>query len=227
MSHEIRTPMNGIVGFLGFIEREDLSAEKRQAYTTIIRNNIQQLLQLIGDIIDISKMDARLLALHQKQFDLNDLLDELDIFFQDFILKRDKKLELVLDRSKFISPCIIVSDPVRVRQIVSNLVGNAVKFTEKGFIRFGYELIKNPSRLFFFVEDTGIGIVKEKQKYIFERFKQANDGKTQVLYGGTGLGLAISKNLVEMLGGQIGVKSNVDAGSTFFFTLPYKLPRKN
>lgn len=221
MSHEIRTPMNGIVGFLSFIEREDLSTEKRQAYTRIIRSNVQQLLQLIEDIIDISKIDAHQLPLHSIRFNLNTLLDELEIFFQDFIVEKDKKLELFLDRSRFVSPGIIESDPVRVRQVVSNLIGNAVKFTDKGYIRFGYELTDDSSHLYFFVEDTGIGVPEAKQEYIFERFRQACDEKTRAEYGGTGLGLAISKNLVEMMGGQIGVNSKAGTGSTFYFTLPF------
>ena len=222
MSHEIRTPMNGIVGFLNFIEREDLPAEKRHAYTGIIRGNVQQLLQLIGDIVDISKMDSQQLSLHRITFDLNKLLNELEIFFQDFILKHDKNLELLLDRSEFISPCTIESDPVRLKQVVSNLIGNAVKFTEKGYVRFGYKLTENRDQLYFFVEDTGIGIPESKKEYIFERFRQAHDGKTQILYGGTGLGLAISKNLVEMMGGKINVDSEEGVGSSFYFTLPYR-----
>ena len=226
MSHEIRTPMNGIVGFLGFIERDDLPVEKRHTYTGIIRSNVQQLLQLIGDIVDISKMDSHQLSLNHVTFDLNILLNELETFFQDFILKHDKKLELILDRSQFISPCIINSDPVRIRQILSNLIGNAVKFTDKGYIRFGYELTEQRDQLYFFVEDTGIGIPESKLEYIFERFRQAHDEKTQTLYGGTGLGLAISKNLVEMMNGRIGVKSGEGTGSTFHFTLPF-LPEKS
>ena len=222
MSHEIRTPMNGIVGFLGFIERDNLPDEKRHTYTSIIRSNVQQLLQLIGDIVDISKMDSHQLILHHATFDLNTLMNELDTFFQDFILKRDKKLELALDCSQFISPCIIVSDPVRLRQVLSNLIGNAVKFTHMGYIRFGYELTEQHDQLYFFVEDTGIGIPESKLEYIFERFRQAHDEKTQTLYGGTGLGLAISKNLVEMMGGQIGVKSEEGIGATFYFTIPYR-----
>jgi len=221
MSHEIRTPMNGIVGFLNFIEREDLPAEKRQSYVNIIRNNIQQLLQLIGDIIDISKMDARQMSLHFVKFDLNELLRELEIFFSDFILKRDKKLELVLDSSEFVLPCIIESDPIRLRQILSNLIGNAVKFTEKGYIRFGYQLIDQDSKLQFFVEDTGIGILESKLEFVFERFRQVHDAQTQPKYGGTGLGLAITKNLVKMMGGEIGVTSHIGIGTSFYFTLPY------
>ncbi len=221
MSHEIRTPMNGIVGFLSFIEKGNLSTEKRQSYVRIIRSNVQQLLQLIEDIIDISKIDSHQLALHPAVFDLNTLMDELEIFFRDFILKKDKNLELVLDKSRFVSPGMIEADPVRVRQILSNLIGNAVKFTRKGYIRFGYRLTDNCSELYFFVEDTGIGVPLSKQKYIFERFRQAHDEQTQASYGGTGLGLAISKNLVEMMGGHIGVESQVDVGSTFYFTLPF------
>ena len=221
MSHEIRTPMNGIVGFLGFIERESLPIEKRQAYTGIIRNNVQQLLQLIGDIIDISKIDSNSLALNKISFDVNKLLNELEIFYREFILKQDKRMELILDRGQFISPSIIKSDPFRLRQVLSNFIGNAIKFTEIGYIRFGYSLTEHGDNLYFFVEDTGIGIPKSKQDFIFERFRQAHDEKTQTLYGGTGLGLAISKSLVEMMNGQIGVESKEDVGSTFYITLPY------
>jgi PAS domain S-box-containing protein len=231
MSTEILTPMNGIVEFLGVIEREDLSTEKRRACTRIIRSNVQQLLKLIEDVIDISKIDSSQLSLHRIRFDPDTLLDELEIFFQDFILKRDKKLELILDRSQSVSPGAVESDPVRVRQILSNLIGNAIKFTDKGYIRFGYRLTDDCSSLYFFVEDTGIGIPEAKQKYIFERFRQACDEKTRATYGGTGLGLAISKSLVEMMGGQIGVRSEAGGGSTFYFTLPFspagKAPVKN
>jgi len=221
MSHEIRTPINGIVGFLNILEREDLPADRRYAYAGIIRSNVQQLMQLIGDIVDLSKLDTRQMALHNLPFDMNAMMNELEIFFQDFILKREKKLELILDSSGFISPCIIESDHVRVRQVLSNLIGNAIKFTEMGYIRFGYRLTENGDKLYIFVEDTGIGISKSKQEYIFERFRQAHDEKTQIIYGGTGLGLAISKNLLEMMGGEIGVESEEGFGSTFYFTLPY------
>jgi len=222
MSHEIRTPMNGIVGFLGFVEKDNLPAQKRQAYIGIIRSNVQQLLQLIGDIIDISKIDSHSLSLNHVTFDLNSLLDELEIFFQDFVLKRDKKLILILDRSQFVLPCIIQADPVRIRQVLSNLIGNAIKFTDMGYVRFGYHLTEQSDKLYFYVEDTGIGIPESKQEYIFERFRQLHNEKSKILYGGTGLGLPISKNLVELMGGQIGVESKEDAGSIFYFTLPFQ-----
>lgn len=225
MSHEIRTPMNGIIGFMSFIERDDLPVEKRQSYIRIIRSNVQQLLQLIGDIVDISKMDSGQMALHPVAFDLNRLLDELEIFFQDFILDKEKKIALILDRSQIVSPGLIEADPVRIRQVLSNLIGNAVKFTHKGYIRFGYQPTDDNSRLYFFIEDTGIGISLDKQEHVFERFRQVH-GQAQEMYGGTGLGLAISKNLVEMMGGSIGVESTPDAGSTFYFTLPF-VPAKS
>ena len=221
MSHEIRTPMNGIVGFLSFIERDDLPADKRRTYIDIIRSNVQQLLQLIGDIVDISKMDSNQLVLQIVKFDMNALLDELEIFFQDFIIRKDKNLELILDRSDFISPCILKADPNRIKQILTNLIGNSIKFTEKGFIRFGYSLLEETSELYLFVEDTGIGIPESKMECIFERFRQANDGETQTFYGGTGLGLAISKNLVEVMGGHIAVESTEGTGTFFHFTLPF------
>ena len=221
MSHEIRTPMNGIVGFLGFIEREDLPAQKRQTYIGVIRNNVQQLLQLIGDIIDISKIDSNSLTLNRIPFDLNKLMDELDIFYQELMTKHNKRMELMLDRSQFISSSIVRSDPFRIRQVLSNLIGNAIKFTEMGYVRFGYSLTEQGDNLHFFVEDTGIGIPESKLDYVFERFRQVHNEETQTLYGGTGLGLAISKSIVELMGGQIGVESIENVGSTFYFTLPY------
>ncbi|MDR1865376.1 MAG: tetratricopeptide repeat protein [Bacteroidales bacterium] len=221
MSHEIRTPMNGIVGFLSFLEQDDLPAAKRHAYIRIIRGNVQQLLQLIGDIIDISKIDTQQLSLHPFFFNLNALMEELETLFQDIALRNDKKLEVVLDNSSFAYPGIILSDPVRVRQILSNLIGNAIKFTHKGYIRFGYTLQDNREKLLFFVEDTGIGIHPDKQEIIFERFQQVHDMSSKENYSGTGLGLAISRNLVEMLHGKIWVSSEANAGSVFYFTLPF------
>ena len=221
MSHEIRTPMNGIVGFLNFVERGDLTEEKRLIYTGIIRSSVQQLLKLIDDIIDISKLDSNQLTLYQVPFDLNALMENMETVSHTSVLKRRKKLELTLDHSRFILPCIVKSDPVRLQQILTNLIGNAAKFTEKGYIRFGYQLTDDRGELYFFVEDTGIGIPELKQKFLFERFRQVHDEKKNTIYGGTGLGLAISKGLVEMMGGRIGVKSEEGTGSTFYFTLPY------
>ena len=221
MSHEIRTPMNGIVGFLGFVERDDLPAQKRHVYISIIRNNIQQLLQLVGDIIDISKIESNQLTLYQVSFDLNVLMKTVETYFQEYIATNHKNMTLILDDSHFISPCIIKSDPVRIRQVLTNLIGNAIKFTEKGYIRFGYNLSEDRNKLYFFVEDTGIGIPESKHNCIFERFRQAHDDNKRIIYGGTGIGLSISKSIVEIMGGEIGVESEEGVGSTFYFMLPY------
>jgi PAS domain S-box-containing protein len=221
MSHEIRTPMNGIVGFLKFLEQDHISVDKRRFYIKVIRSNVQQLLQLMGDIIDISKIDTQQLALHPVLFDLNALMEELAAMFQDLAERNEKKVEIIMDNSGFIYPGIIRSDPVRVRQIIINLIANAIKFTRKGYIRFGYER-KDGKTLHFFVEDTGIGIPVDKQKLIFDRFQQLHNGASSKNdYEGSGLGLAISKNLVEMLQGSIWVESETGNGSTFHFTLPY------
>ncbi len=220
-SHEIRTPMNGIIGFLNFIKQDNLPAEKQHAYINVIKNNVQQLLQIIEDIVDISKIDSRQLSIHSRPFDLNNLVNELRIFFHDFIVRKDKRIEIILDDSQNIHPSMIISDASRIRQVLSNLIGNAVKFTHKGYIRFGYQLTEDRSELLFFVEDTGIGISLENQQQIFNRFSQVYDETKQSIYGGTGLGLAICKNLVEMMGGRIWINSAPNVGSTFYFTLPF------
>ncbi|MDR3094080.1 MAG: tetratricopeptide repeat protein [Bacteroidales bacterium] len=219
MSHEIRTPMNGIVGFLSFLEQDHITAEKRQFYIKIIRSNVEQLLQLIGDIIDISKMDTQQLSLHPTSFDLNSMMKHLEVMFQDIVSRNENRIEIILDDHAFVTPCTIHTDPVRLRQVLINLVANAVKFTSKGYIRFGYSVEKNGTELHLFVEDTGIGIPKNKQNLIFERFQQLNID-LPAKGGGAGLGLAISKNLVEMMNGHIWVESVVGSGSTFYFTLP-------
>jgi len=219
MSHEIRTPMNGIVGLLNYIDNEDITQEHRRIYTNIIRNNVHQLLQLIDDLVDLSKMDTLQMTLNNSKFDLNILFDELEIFYHDLILKNNKDLTLKLNRCQFIEPCFIHSDQIRFRQVLSNLIDNAIKFTEKGHITFGYNLSENKNNLYFFVEDTGIGIHKSKQIMIFEKFMRGHED-TQVLYSGTGLGLTISKYLVELMGGNIGVESEEGVGSKFYFTLP-------
>ncbi|MDR0815091.1 MAG: PAS domain-containing protein [Bacteroidales bacterium] len=220
MSHEIRTPMNGIVGFLSFLEQDNITAEKRQFYIKVIRSNVEQLLQLIGDIIDISKMDTQQLSLHPVSFDLNAMMEQLEVMFQDIVHRNEKRVEVILDNRAFVTPCTIFTDPVRLRQVLINLVANAVKFTTKGFIRFGYSVGKRRNELLLFVEDTGIGIPEDKLSLIFERFQQLNNDMP-VKGGGAGLGLAISKNLVELMDGHIWVESTVGNGSSFYFTLPY------
>ncbi len=222
MSHEIRTPMNAILGFINFVEREDLPAAKRNEYTRIIHNSVNQLLQLIENIIDISKLEVQQIMVYPSKFALNTLMKEIESTWAVRI--RDKKaLDIILDDSSFIEPDIIDNDRERLRQVLSNLIDNAVKYTDKGFVRFGYKTADDPAYLLFFVEDTGIGIPQYQHEIIFEHFRQGDNTVLSPKYGGTGLGLSISKGLVERMGGCIWVESTEDQGSSFFFTIKKEL----
>ena len=222
MSHEIRTPLNGIVGFLQFISSENLSSTRRHEYINIINNNTMQLLRIINDIVDISKIDAKQMTITPIPVDLNELMDELWVFFDTYLQTNKKEhVALILDDSGFIDPCVIYVDSLRLQQVINNLISNAIKFTDKGFIRFGYRK-SEPDLLEFVVEDTGIGMRNDQLDVIFERFRQADMGSgRRRLYGGTGLGLAISRSLVQLAGGKMWVESTEDVGSTFYFTIAY------
>ena len=221
MSHEIRTPLNAIVGFLQFINSDAISPKRRMDYMKLIDDSSKQLTKIIDDIIDISKIEARQMTICPVQVQLNALMNELRILFENYIqASRKKHLELILDDSGFIDRCSVSVDTVRLRQVFDNLIGNAVKFTEKGFIRFGYRQSAS-DQLEFAVEDTGIGLSPHQHEIIFERFRQAELNNNR-LYGGTGLGLTISRSLVQLMGGNIRVESVEGLGSSFFFTIPYK-----
>ena len=222
MSHEIRTPMNGILGFTQLMLSRISPVDEQKYYLDIIYDRGNHLLQIINDIIDISKIEANQLKIERKLFNLNDLIYELYHSYEVELENKDDnniQLDLFLGFSKENS--YIYSDKIRLRQILTNLIGNAFKFTEKGKISFGYEQ-KDEETLLFFVKDTGIGIPKEKQKHIFDRFRQAEEGNTTRNYEGTGLGLSISRNLVHLLNGEIWLNSEDGKGSAFYFTLPFE-----
>lgn len=225
MSHEIRTPMNAILGFGQLLREKNLDREKQNKFLDIIVVRSKNLLQIINDIIDISKIEANQLNIENQQFSLNKVLYELFSSFEAELAAQNKdrvKLEFKAELDKEAS--YIQSDEFRLKQILTNLISNAIKFTDKGKIDFGYKVDKNTLR--FFVHDTGIGIPKEALNHIFDRFRQA-DGSSTRQFGGTGLGLAISKQLVEMLGGKIWVKSEINKGSKFYFTIPFKTVKRN
>lgn len=217
ISHEIRTPMNSIIGFSELIENPTLTEDKRHRFVNIIISSTKQLLSIVNNILTISALDKKQEVIETEPVNVNHLLDDLFIFFKQ---KTDKKgITLTQKTTRTDHESEIITDKTKLTQVISNLLSNAVKFTEKGSVEFGYNLSKG--HLEFYVKDTGIGIIKEQQELIFERFRQANlsIGKK---FGGSGLGLSISKGFVEMLGGKIWVESQPGVGSTFRFTIPYK-----
>lgn len=218
MSHEIRTPVNGIVGFTQLLRDQEYSQEEQEEFFDIIDLNSSQLLQIINDIIDISKIEANQLNINEQTFSLNKLMDELYNSYE-LELQQNNKTHLSVELHKGLTEGEdkIKTDAIRLKQVMSNLLTNAAKFTEKGTIDFGYKLTDG-NEFLFFVKDTGIGIPEDKQKVIFDHFRRAHETRASK-YGGTGLGLSISKRLVEMLGGKIWVESKENEGANFFFTL--------
>ena len=216
MSHEIRTPMNSILGFAGILKKTNKSAKQKEHFIDVIQKNGKHLLNLINDIIDISKNDASQLTVIEKELNLNAFLLQVCDGFNGQI---DENVEIIIHKDVSTRNDIIITDETRLQQILTNLIGNAVKFTNSGLIEIAYSIKNNVIE--FSVKDTGIGISENELQFVFDRFRQADETATRK-YGGTGLGLAISKACAELLGGEIWVKSELGKGSTFFFTVEYK-----
>lgn len=209
ISHEIRTPLNSIVGFSRLLLK--VGRSERRKYVSIIERNADMLLGLIDDIIDLSKIEAKEVKLRTDKCSLLSIVEDIKFSY----INKSVNVKIILEDN--IPNVIIYTDEYRLKQILNNLVGNAIKFTNKGYVKIGY-CIKE-GNILFNIEDTGNGIPEEDKDYIFERFTQLNE-KDSKKYGGTGLGLSISKKVVELLGGKIWFESIVGKGTTFYFTIP-------
>ncbi|MCF8222262.1 MAG: PAS domain S-box protein [Bacteroidales bacterium] len=228
MSHEIRTPMNGIMGFAGLLKEPKLTGKERNDFIDLIEKSGIRMLNTINDIMDISRIESGLVQVNNTQTQINTILKEKYDFFSSEA--EIKHLKLTYNTGLHDSDAIILTDPIKLNGILTNLIKNALKYTDKGSVNFGYKPLWNkrhvrdnssPDQLEFYVKDTGIGVPFERQEAIFNRFEQADIGDKRA-FEGSGLGLAISKAYVEMLGGTIQVDSEPGAGSVFSFTIPYK-----
>jgi len=222
MSHEIRTPMNGILGFADLLKNPELTGEEQQAYIKIIEKSGNRMLNIINQIIDISKIEAGLMEMHLSESNINEQIEYVYTFFKPEA--EAKNISISINTPLPDKEVTIKTDREKLYAILTNLVKNAVKYSHEGSIEIGYRLQHiNPADMIeFYVRDTGIGIPKDRQEAVFERFIQA-DIADRMAYQGAGLGLAITKAYVEMLGGSIYLESETGKGSTFYFTLPYSL----
>ncbi len=229
ISHEIRTPMNGIIGFSKLlVDNPHLDRETLNQYLNIINKSGYILLNLINDIIDLSKIEAKYLKINYRACRINNIMEELLSFYNEEKKTLEKShIKIILEKGVEDPDFTIYSDPNRINQVLFNLLSNALKFTYKGQIIFGYKIVSD--EVLFYVQDTGIGLMQQECEIIFERFRQVDDKITRK-YGGSGLGLSISKGIVENMNGKIWVESqkenkdeNKAGGSTFYFSIPLKI----
>ena len=215
MSHEIRTPLNALVGFSTLIASKNLKEEKLNKYSNLISKNSKQLLNVINDILDISKIEAGQVELNLFDVKIYNEIDDVVNTIRPILIEKSSPVNLKVDCDQ--KDIILRADVQRFRQILMNLLSNAIKFTDRGYVKVGYKIVEKD--IVFFVKDTGLGIPKDMQEIIFDRFKQVRreDGK---FFGGTGLGLPIAKSYTELMGGKMWMESEPRRGTTFYFTLP-------
>ena len=226
LSHEIRTPLNGIIGFASLLKIKGLSEEEKLNYINIVEDSGNLLMAIIEDLIEISKIEAGQTDIRMTEFNVNEIVNDLFIFFNDGGKYKNSPILLGTSKGSTNEDAFIVSDKSRIKQVFNNLLSNAFKFTLSGRVDFGYKFIQN-DKIQFFVKDTGIGIPENAGDVVFERFRQLDNSTTRQ-FGGTGLGLTISRAIVKALGGKIWYESRLGQGSVFSFEIPVKrmLPAK-
>lgn len=220
MSHEIRTPLNAIIGFSNLLVYEnDISLEEKETYNRMISQSGDSLANLINDIVDMAKIEAGQIDIEKEAFSVKQTMDDLYILYKEQAASKNENIQVIYEPDQDNAGLILNNDLFRMKQVLVNLINNALKFTERGSVTFGYKV--NDANCVFYVKDTGIGITQESLKVIFDVFTQV-DGTYSRKYGGVGLGLSISKRLINIMGGDIWVDSIPGEGSTFTFTLPLK-----
>jgi PAS domain S-box-containing protein len=222
MSHEIRTPLNAILGFSSFIEDPELSAEERELYSDIIQKSGNQLLQIVDEIMEMSILESKNVSLAEEPICINTLLLDL---YQMFEMKaKEKNLRFNLNKTLNDKQSTLITDKAKLTKILRNLLENAIKYTDSGFVEYGY--LQEGDKITFYVKDSGIGILPENQKKVFDRFIQESDNLADIK-GGLGLGLSITKENVTLLGGEISLKSQLGEGTEFYVTFPYRKSNRN
>jgi signal transduction histidine kinase len=216
VSHEIRTPMNSIIGFAALLNNNGIPVEKKTEYLKIISSSSKQLLDIVNEILDSSLIETGNLTVHEKNVDLNRVIDEVSLAFQPLI---GPEIDFSIKKGLKDKESMILTDEVMIKKILTNIINNAIKFTEKGHITVSY--LVRYEEIEFCIEDTGIGISAEFIPNLFSSFQKADTSQSQY-YDGLGLGLSISKGNIDLLKGRIWVESSPGKGSKFYFTIPYK-----
>ncbi len=221
ISHQIRTPLNAIMGFASLLSKKNIPDKKRKHFIHTIQDRGKHLLNIIGDIIDLSEIKAGMVSLQPEKINLNHLIKELELYYKTIInqLDKDRNIEIHSYRGFDDSEAAVFTDSTKLREILNNLLDNAVNFTQKGKIEFGYKL-KTNDQLLFFVKDTGIGLSPEQQAVVFENFNKVDNSNIHEK-AGTGIGLSIARELIQLFTGQIWLESSPNKGTTFYFTIPY------
>ena len=226
IGHEFRTPMNSIIGFSNILAKNDLTTDQKELYLEYINSSSDDLLNLVENMIDLAMLEAGQMELNTVACSVNALFNELYAYFnrQKHILEKHS-VALLMSKSVEENDLVIETDTLRLKQVLSNLISNGLKFTDKGVVEFGYE-VNEQNQLYFFVNDSGKGVSEDMQNVIFNSFqKENNDSENQ--RSGVGIGLAIAKEVIKLMGGDIGFKPNPKRGSLFYFTLPIRKVKVN